>query len=323
MSSRCGKRTYANHPFIEAYLNVFPTSGLCTSAMPTYFQAFTHNKTGTTYFDCASRINPIQWTMEECQKIWVPENSDSPPVMLDVLVSVGGGYCPSRKKKPKTDQRGFILSVMDQLWNPQGGEEAWVGFKNSSSYNYRVHHRLNVILDSFYPIDQPSSIAHLLKGLDDAQKSPYIYMEYTGERLREKVKKIARLLVAKLFFFHLTGIFRNTDDQEPEAHYILKGKILCRLRKNEEALKTLVKRINHFSIVEDGQRRVAIEVSKRTRDAVNRGYEFEISLAINPVRPSSLLEIFVTMKPTGSTQQLRVPISGFPCSPEGKQHTFR
>lgn len=257
----------------------------------------------------------------EYKKIWVSPNDqherlDAPQVMLDILVSIGTGHCPDKTETHKEDP---IWAPLNVVWNQLDGEEAWRKFKDSETYNSKTHHRLNVVIDRPCRLDQYDRIPDLLEQLDLANGSQVSGTEYTGALLRAKVQEVSRLLIAKLFFFQPITIVPETIIGEKRSPAKIEGKILCRLGKNEKALKTLIERIDRFVVKErenaqDGRQ---LKLGKKARNPVRDGSGFEIPLTIEQIHAGPPIQILVQIKDIRGSKSPPVLISGFPRKFEG------
>lgn len=284
--------------------DVLLTSGICSSASPFLFPAFRHKKTNTTYIDGGLlHNNPTVWAIEEYKKIW---GSDL-DATLDILVSLGSGMFPSDRESPHEVVE--TVNKKESSWASflLNSETTWRRFQSSKAYNPTTHHRLNVAIDWDCPLDNSYKIPALLETLETVYESQDWDTEYVGCLLRNKVKEIAQLLVAKLFFFQPTRI---VHDGEHQTSIGLEGNILCRLGKSEKALDILFERIDRFRVV-DG----LAPISGRTvQKMAMRGNGFETGLTIRPIGPSTPIQILVAMKGGGAP----VMISGFPREFNGK-----
>lgn len=318
-SSRRGRRKCANRRFSRVRILTL-IRGLSTSAAPGYFKSFRKKETSKDYVDGALyHNNPIVWSLDEYRKIW--EQANAPVVVLDMVVSVGTGYFPETDKAAddlgeETSSDSFIDSLIS-MFSRLKGEEAWRKFADTTTdYDPKIHHRLNVdIPGTCCKLDQFGRMHDLLGSVDDAfnEPGPRENWQYFGKHLRDTVNNISGLLVAKLFFFQPS---RDQPDL-PEEALKLHGHLLCRLRKNEDPLKKLAKRIEGFLVVDRGSspngRKLTglLDMKKR----VDSGERLEIDITIETKDPEKEIEIFVVMK---AEPLRRVPISGFPRKFYGK-----
>lgn len=297
---------------MRAEFDILLTSGICSSASPFLFPPFRHKKTNTTYVDGGLlHNNPTVWAIEEYKKIWGGELGAT----LDILVSLGSGTFPSdgeflpeiaETNKKESNWASFLLN----------SEITWRRFQSFGAYDPTIHHRLNVAINWNCSLDNSHKIPDLLETLEAMYESEDWDTEYVGNLLRNKVKEISQLLVAKLFFFQPTRI---VHDGERHTSLGLEGNILCRLGKNEKALDILFERVDRFRVV-DG----LAPISGRTvQKMAMRGNGFETGLTIRPIGPGTPIQILVAMKRGGelkSGEEFVAPvmISGFPREFNGK-----
>lgn len=299
--------------------DILLTSGLCSSAAPSFLPAFKHKNTNTTYFDGGLlHNNPIFWALDEYKKIWT-QFEHGPDVTLDILVSLGSGHFPDQ---PSTDTKDRALGPLGGLVGGGGlldGEVTWRKFREQGAehgtYEPTTHHRLNVAIDWYCPFDHSHRIPDLLEELKTAIEAQDRDTEYVGNLLRKKVGEISELLVAKLFFFQPTRVALVVTGDENQNSIGIEGKILCRLKKNEKELKTLLERVVCFQVVDGSAPSPGkiLMVTKGVRTAVQRGNGFEVDLTIRPDVLGTPIQISVMTK----DGELPILISGFPRNPDG------
>lgn len=296
-------------PWVRTEFDILLTSGICSSASPFLFPAFKHIKTNTSYVDGGLlHNNPTFWAIEEYKKIWGGEIDTT----LDILVSLGSGTFPSdgdfsreiveTSDKKESNWASFLLN----------SEITWRKFQSSEAYNPATHHRLNVAINWDCALDSSYKIPDLLETLEAVYESQDRETEYVGSLLRNKVKEISQLLVAKLFFFQPTRIVHD-DDSEHQTFLGLEGKILCRLGKNEKALGILFERVDWFEVVDGFAPIFGRTVQKMAMEKNG----FETALTIRPIHPGTPIQISVVMN-GGGEFVAPVMISGFPREFSGK-----
>jgi hypothetical protein len=226
---------------IHTFLLSNKTSARSTSAAPTYFKPYYHERTRKTYVDGAiRRNNPIRVADEERKLIW-PNESGRP----DIILSLGTGiHCsqfrlPSSlvpRKKALVEElipngpRKNILALFDMVRSTMNCEREWDDFvfaHRSDPQFVGICHRLNVGLESKPPkLDDISEIAALERDALAYLGRRSSSLPYTNHKYRsahDHIKVIADRLIATLFYFDDDDAGR---DEDPPT---ISGTLRCRL----------------------------------------------------------------------------------------------
>ncbi|KAH0556157.1 hypothetical protein GP486_005910, partial [Trichoglossum hirsutum] len=299
-------------------------AGLCTAAAPVFFTPYQKEATKTTYLDGGlSHNNPIYAAMEEYRKIW-PDSSLANP---DILVSVGtGSFAKNKVELPKVFDDSWLSNLLNSYLNNINGEATWERFW--SSYQRvvypRVHYRLNFRFPDnveYCRIDQHERIEELIS-VFESSFSRSSANGPSNRGLSETLDQTANLLIAKLFYFEPTHE-KEVNYAGGAPSYLLRGRILCRLPRNSNALKKLVERVHSFTAGEgstaiDAMRgTVLLQFGDNVRAAVrDSNWKFKVDHVIETVEPSDMVQnISIRLVPEGGVGQMHVlPISGFPCT---------
>jgi len=142
---------------------------------------------------------------------------------------------------------------------------------------------------------------------------------------------IANLLLAKLFYFEPATPHKEINYTGGKPSYKLRGAVLCRLPRNSNALKKLVERIHSFTAGEGSlaaeamKGGVPLRFGEAIRTAVRDGHEaFRVEHVVETVEPVERIQnISIQLVPEGGGERMiALPISGFPCSFNGKVSPF-
>ena len=191
-----------------------------TSAAPTYFEPYFHERTKQQYIDGAlNRNNPVQILEEERRAIW---SDKTPP---DIILSIGtgiqadmGGTTKSAGKRLKTAKklipkglRGKIAVGLDMVQSTLDCDRQWNEFVSSTKWDSHlssVCHRLDIGLHGRPPnIDDVDSIP-LLKHQADLylRQESGVYLNKDYKSAHRHVKVVAKRLIAALFYFETTSL---------------------------------------------------------------------------------------------------------------------
>lgn len=184
-----------------------------------------YRKNGTDYIDGGlMNNNPASLAINEAKMAW---DKRLKPYHLDLLVSVGTGYCdekPPKGSKGKAWEQFFPKFTVD-AWNAfeksLDGEHQWVTFFDSLKPREQNRcHRLNVAfpLKKLPAIDDTSRLDYLEQKAEDTFKGP----EGPGGK---SLQKVANTLIAASFFLKILQINRALHNGE----YHVTGMIHCHL----------------------------------------------------------------------------------------------
>ena len=186
-----------------------------TSAAPTYFEPYYHERRRRHYIDGGlKRNNPVQVLQEERRAIW--SDKIQPDIILSIgtgiqtdmdgaTKSLGKGLKLAKKLIPK-GLKGKIAVGLDMVQSTTDCERQWkeFTFSNRSDISlFRVCHRLNIGLAGRPPdLDDVGSIADLRhkaeEYLDPTSKR---YLNQSYKSAHAHVKVVAQRLIAALFYF--------------------------------------------------------------------------------------------------------------------------
>jgi hypothetical protein len=298
-----------------------------------FFTPHQKEATKTTYLDGGlSHNNPIYAATEECGKIW-PDRSIANP---DILVSIGtGSFAKNKVELPKVFDDSWLSNLLNSYLNNINGEATWERFWSSHKQVVypQVHYRLNFRFPDdieYCRIDQHERIEELLSVFESSFPLNRGSANGTSNRgLSEALNQAANLLIAKLFYFEST-YEKEINYAGGAPSYKLRGRILCRLPRNCNALKKLVERIHSFTA---GEGSTAVDAMKGTallqfgesvKAAVrDTNGKFRVEHVVETVEPSDKLQnISIRLVPeSGGEQMHALPISGFPCTFNGESRT--
>lgn len=191
-----------------------------TSAAPTYFEPYFHERTKQQYIDGAlNRNNPVQILEEERRAIW---SDKTPP---DIILSIGTGIqadvegtTKSAGKRLKTVKklipkglRGKVAVGLDMVQSTLDCDRQWSEFISSTRWDSHLSsicHRLDIGLQGRPPkIDDVESIP-LLKHQAERYLRPEhgVYLNKEYESAHKHVQVVAKRLIAALFYFEPTSV---------------------------------------------------------------------------------------------------------------------
>ncbi|KAK4656287.1 hypothetical protein QC762_310000 [Podospora pseudocomata] len=225
-------------------------AAMATAAAPFYLPVFKREwgVGGQEYIDGAVYANcPARVAMDEKTKIWSRESGEGNGVVLDALVSLGTG-----KQGPKSDKmpfasnfRGFT-ALQKMIKRQLDTERLWEGVVEGAERSQRGRlMRLNPELKPKYvQLYQCEEVPRLLKETGE--------WAGVGGQGRDKIKNVARVLMAGMFFFEVPDSYspRSTLSHQqasggPDGR-LLRGAVRCRLRHQAPAVGELLRKVTRF-----------------------------------------------------------------------------
>lgn len=215
-------------------------AAMATAAAPLYFPPFVREEQGRgipfrrSFVDGALHSNsPVEFALKEKDRIWPADRVVKP---VDILVAVGTGYSENDDfHLPRFIDVAGSNEVALFFKNTIDSEKAWQEFcTQSSAYDPRKHHRLNIVLAQKVQLDEWRKMKSLIERVDEC------YNDDRPHSLRRHIETTADQLVAALFFYEPQDI-RRRNGQE----YIA-GQIWCRLDTSSEAFRFLISRVQGF-----------------------------------------------------------------------------
>ncbi len=230
------------HPFADHY------RARCTSAAPTYFQPYRHAATNRTYIDgSVEKNNPAGIADSERKFIWPSASENS----RDILVSVGTGFATNHEGEPVRGSRlsallqpferlglvGKIAMLRLVLENTTNGQKMWSEFRNSLGPSAAVGarcHRLNIPFGPGAHLGALDDVARMGSMKAEAlavlgQSSKHV-VALVQEEVAAQVERVARQLVASLFYFQTASVASRGNDGS-----LCSGFLRCRLSQASRA----------------------------------------------------------------------------------------
>lgn len=288
-------------------------AGLATSAAPFYFQKFEKQETKKNYCDGALHANfPVQYTLDEICRIWNCPGEEKPPI--DILLTVGTGEQTREIKIPVPLRIGGFEAVCTSFHNNLDSHRQWVEFKrvhlDGTQLGNKVH-RLNAhIKGKYVALDDYKR----MRAIDED-----IQVQVQEPHFAARIDSIAALLIANLFFFEPSPMYRDRNSSTSRQNYYIPGSIRCRLARESTPLKNLVDTIDGFWYKEIRTeadlsndrpwKKIPFPDQERSRVRTQRAW-LRIEHNISPMEQQSTRQVLaVTLKRRGGE---KVPISGFP-----------
>ncbi|KAK0665359.1 hypothetical protein QBC41DRAFT_339894 [Cercophora samala] len=260
-------------------------AGMATSAAPFYLPPFRKEENGgDEYVDGAVKENcPARVAMDEREKIWGAGGEDRKGVAhLDALVSLGtGNQGPKPDKTPTALKfrgfdvlKGMVRGLMDT-------EKIWDEVVRRAGRGERGRmFRLNPVLKPPYvELYQCEEVGRLLRETGEWAKS--------GGGGRGEIKKVARVLMAGMFFFEVADAYSPPSSTQQDGGgadgKLLRGSIRCRLRHQSPAVKELLGKVRGFYHTELTVEEAAEE--EKSLAAANRQWKTltdDTSRSVNP-----------------------------------------
>ena len=297
-------------------------AALATSSAPFYFRKFEKIETKKNYTDGALHANfPVQYALEEIDRIWkIPGEKTAP---LDFLLTVGTGQQNREIVIPVPLRIGGFEAVCTSFHNNLDSHRQWLEFKrvylDDNALGSKVH-RLNTCIEGEYV-----ALDHYKK-MRDIDKN--ISIQALNPDFAKTMETLARTLIANLFFFEPSSLYRDSGSLVSRQKDRIEGTIRCRLARETTALKNLVDVIDNFWYREvrteaelnketDRWKRIPLLDQQRSRVRTQREW-LRVDGTIAPVESFETLQVIgITMKRNAVANgpiniMLPVPISGFP-----------
>jgi hypothetical protein len=297
-------------------------AALATSSAPFYFRKFEKIETKKNYTDGALHANfPVQYALEEIDRVWkIPGEKKAP---LDLLLTVGTGQQRREIVIPVPLRIGGFEAVCTSFHNNLDSHRQWSEFKrvylDDNHLRSKVH-RLNTCIEGDYV-----ALDHYKK-MRDIDK--HISIQALDLDFAKTMDNLARTLIAKLFFFEPSSLYRDSGSLVSRQNDCIQGTIRCRLARESTPLKNLVDVIDSFWYREvhteadlnkenDQWRPIPLLDRQRSRVRTQREW-LRIDYTIAPVESLETQQVIgVTLRRSVLANgpiyiMAPVPISGFP-----------
>ncbi|KAK4197062.1 putative patatin-like phospholipase [Triangularia verruculosa] len=210
-------------------------AAMATSAAPLYLPPFRNAHTGDEYFDGAVKENcPARVAMEERELIWGGGgggDGKENKVPLDALVSLAtGNQGPKPDKMPTVLKFGYLAVMREMFRGLMDTQKIWEDAVNRADKLEKGRlFRLNPrIKEPYVELYKHKEVPRLLEETGDWAQP--------GGAGREEIKKVARVLMAGMFFFEVPDSYSPSSTLSQQAiggggadAKLLRGSLRCRL----------------------------------------------------------------------------------------------
>lgn len=294
---------------------------MATSAAPGFFHEWRiddpekRRQDKVPFVDGALHSNlPVEYALEEKERIWPKHQGYSKP--LDLLVSVGSGRQPGEIHIPRwmnfANAGEAAKAYMKKVFNT---DSVWDAFTRSRNFDAGHHFRLTVDLEKRVSLDNWQEMEGLRQVVNEEYEKSKAIKAPGG--LWQKIETVAYHLTAGMLFFEPESIdsrmLRSGRRQE-----IITGHIWCRLDTPSPAIRSLINRIEGLYHQEGSRQPTLFQLDsdwKQTlRSKEQSGQPFKVPCnlgsAEDPNVPQSVVVSLLPPQEVGPPTQ--VAISGFP-----------